>query len=89
MIGAFCDLVWSDPEDIETWAVSPRGAGWLFGSAVTKEFTELNNLDLICRAHQLVQEGYKFWFDEEKLGIYLFVYHLHMCMHTCFKSMKI
>lgn len=25
--GAFCDLVWSDPEDVETWAVSPRGAG--------------------------------------------------------------
>ena len=25
--GAFCDLVWSDPDDVETWAVSPRGAG--------------------------------------------------------------
>lgn len=25
--GAFCDLVWSDPDDIDTWAVSPRGAG--------------------------------------------------------------
>jgi len=24
-------MMWSDPEDIETWAVSPRGAGWLFG----------------------------------------------------------
>lgn len=31
------DLVWSDPEDIETWAVSPRGAGWLFGSKVTTQ----------------------------------------------------
>lgn len=26
-VGAFCDLVWSDPDDVETWAVSPRGAG--------------------------------------------------------------
>ncbi|EPY78697.1 serine/threonine-protein phosphatase 6 catalytic subunit isoform 3, partial [Camelus ferus] len=25
--GAFCDLVWSDPEDVDTWAISPRGAG--------------------------------------------------------------
>ena len=25
--GPFCDLMWSDPEDIDTWAVSLRGAG--------------------------------------------------------------
>jgi diadenosine tetraphosphatase ApaH/serine/threonine PP2A family protein phosphatase len=40
--GPFCDLMWSDPEDIETWAVSPRGAGWLFGRKVTAEFNEIN-----------------------------------------------
>ena len=39
--GPFCDLMWSDPEDIETWAISPRGAGWLFGSRVTAEFNEV------------------------------------------------
>lgn len=35
--GAFCDLVWSDPEDIDTWSISPRGAGWLFGEKVAME----------------------------------------------------
>jgi diadenosine tetraphosphatase ApaH/serine/threonine PP2A family protein phosphatase len=40
--GPFCDLMWSDPEDIETWAVSPRGAGWLFGCKVTAEFNQIN-----------------------------------------------
>ena len=35
--GPFCDLVWSDPEEIDAWAVSPRGAGWLFGRNVTSE----------------------------------------------------
>ena len=29
-----CDLLWSDPEDIDGWGVSPRGAGYLFGSEV-------------------------------------------------------
>jgi serine/threonine-protein phosphatase PP1-1 len=57
--GAFCDLVWSDPEEVDTWAVSPRGAGWLFGDKVAKEFNSVNDLTLIARAHQLVNEGYK------------------------------
>lgn len=29
--------MWSDPDDIENWAVSPRGAGWLFGGSVVRE----------------------------------------------------
>ncbi|KAK3049830.1 sporulation-induced protein [Extremus antarcticus] len=63
--GAFCDLVWSDPEDVETWAVSPRGAGWLFGDKVSSEFNHVNNLQLIARAHQLVNEGYKYHFASQ------------------------
>lgn len=39
--GAFCDLVWSDPEEVDTWAVSPRGAGWLFGDKVATEVSVL------------------------------------------------
>lgn len=65
--GPFCDLMWSDPEDIETWALSPRGAGWLFGNKVTSEFNHINDLDLIARAHQLVMDGYKLWFKENNL----------------------
>ncbi|ODV88703.1 hypothetical protein CANCADRAFT_11928, partial [Tortispora caseinolytica NRRL Y-17796] len=62
--GGFCDLVWSDPnETTKTWAVSPRGAGWLFGERVAQEFNYVNDLDLIARAHQLVQEGYKHHFS--------------------------
>jgi hypothetical protein len=65
--GPFCDLVWSDPEDVDAWAVSPRGAGWLFGARVTAEFNRINGLDLVCRAHQLVQEGLKYSFDDRSL----------------------
>jgi len=59
--------MWSDPEDIETWAMSPRGAGWLFGSKVTTEYNHINDLSLIARAHQLVMDGYKFWFKDQNL----------------------
>ncbi|KAI3399240.1 hypothetical protein diail_7402 [Diaporthe ilicicola] len=65
--GAFCDLVWSDPEDIDTWAVSPRGAGWLFGDKVATEFNHVNGLKTIARAHQLVNEGYKYHFPEKSV----------------------
>ncbi|RKF54715.1 Serine/threonine-protein phosphatase ppe1 [Erysiphe neolycopersici] len=65
--GAFCDLVWSDPEEVETWAVSPRGAGWLFGDKVANEFNHVNGLNLIARAHQLVNEGYKYHFAQKSV----------------------
>ena len=63
--GAFCDLVWSDPEDVDAWAVSPRGAGWLFGAKVTTDFMHRNSLQLICRAHQLVHEGWNYGYFTE------------------------
>lgn len=33
--------MWSDPDEVENWAVSPRGAGWLFGGSVTQEVRPL------------------------------------------------
>ncbi|KAI5987397.1 Metallo-dependent phosphatase [Pisolithus orientalis] len=29
--------MWSDPDDIDNWAVNPSGASWLFGGNVTRE----------------------------------------------------
>eukprot|EP00995_Heteronema_vittatum_P008666 NODE_389_length_1413_cov_102.555718_g287_i0.p2 GENE.NODE_389_length_1413_cov_102.555718_g287_i0~~NODE_389_length_1413_cov_102.555718_g287_i0.p2 ORF type:complete len:308 (-),score=81.65 NODE_389_length_1413_cov_102.555718_g287_i0:426-1349(-) len=63
--GAMCDLLWSDPEDIEGWGLSPRGAGYLFGGDVALQFNTTNKLDLIARAHQLVMEGYKTMFGSD------------------------
>jgi serine/threonine-protein phosphatase 4 catalytic subunit len=57
--GAMCDLMWSDPDDITGYSISPRGAGYLFGGDIVEKFNNQNNIDLICRAHQLVMEGYK------------------------------
>ena len=58
--GPICDLMWSDPEEsTDTWRISPRGAGYVFGAKVATEFNRANGLELIARAHQLVMEGYK------------------------------
>jgi serine/threonine-protein phosphatase 4 catalytic subunit len=55
--GAMCDLLWSDPEDVTGWGLSPRGAGYLFGGDVCQQFNQSNKIDLIARAHQLVMAG--------------------------------
>ena len=34
----------SDPEDTLGWGVSPRGAGYLFGSDVVSQFNQKNNI---------------------------------------------
>lgn len=66
--GPYADLLWSDPDNsIETFHLSERNAGHTFGWKPVYEFNHLNNLELVCRAHQLVMEGFKFWFDRQNL----------------------
>ena len=78
--GAMCDLLWSDPDDdIDTWRRSPRGAGWLFGSKIVKQFTHQNNIELICRAHQLMMEGYKYMFDEQLVTVWSAPNYCYRC----------
>ncbi|KAG5519733.1 hypothetical protein PMAC_000006 [Pneumocystis sp. 'macacae'] len=62
--GPMCDLLWSDPDNISGWSVSPRGAGFLFGGDIVKSFCRINQVEMIARAHQLVMEGYKIMFND-------------------------
>jgi serine/threonine-protein phosphatase 4 catalytic subunit len=77
--GAMCDLMWSDPEDIDGWALSPRGAGYLFGGDVVNEFNQKNHIDLITRAHQLVMEGYKHMFHEALVTVWSAPNYCYRC----------
>ncbi|CAD5218268.1 unnamed protein product [Bursaphelenchus okinawaensis] len=77
--GPMCDLLWSDPEDANGFGMSPRGAGFLFGPDVVHSFCESNKMELICRAHQLVMEGYKWHFNETVLTVWSAPNYCYRC----------
>jgi serine/threonine-protein phosphatase PP1 catalytic subunit len=69
--GIVCDLLWSDPDPgISGWAHNDRGVSYTFGADVVKKFLKENKLDLICRAHQVVEDGYEFFCDRGLITIF-------------------
>mmetsp|Transcript_3557 Transcript_3557/g.9396 ORF Transcript_3557/g.9396 Transcript_3557/m.9396 type:complete len:343 (-) Transcript_3557:288-1316(-) len=60
--GLLCDLIWSDPDkEIDGWGENDRGVSFTFGEDIVSAFLHKHDLDLICRAHQVVEDGYEFF----------------------------
>lgn len=69
--GLLCDLLWSDPDkDITGWAGNERGVSFTFGPDVVARFLEKHDLELICRAHQVVEDGYEFFAKRHLVTIF-------------------
>jgi len=61
-VGLMCDLLWSDPDtSVSGWGENDRGVSFVFGADVVTEFLEHHDLDLVVRAHQVVEDGYEFF----------------------------
>ncbi|GAA0152055.1 protein phosphatase [Lithospermum erythrorhizon] len=69
--GLLCDLLWSDPSrETKGWGMNDRGVSYTFGSDKVAEFLMQQDLDLICRAHQVVEDGYEFFADRQLVTIF-------------------
>lgn len=57
--GLLCDLLWADPDkDVLGWGENDRGVSFTFGADVVAKFLHKHDMDLICRAHQVMFTSY-------------------------------
>jgi len=69
--GLLCDLLWSDPDkDIKGWAENERGVSYVYGQEIVNTFLKKHELDLICRAHQVVEDGYEFFAKRQLVTVF-------------------
>ena len=63
-----CDLLWSDPDESTAgWWNNDRGVSITFNETVLKNFFYL---DLFCRAHQVVEDGYEFFGNKQLVTVF-------------------
>jgi serine/threonine-protein phosphatase PP1 catalytic subunit len=69
--GLLCDLLWSDPDkDCVDYDENDRGVSVIFGEKIVQDFNKKNDLDLIIRAHQVVDDGYEFFAQRQLITIF-------------------
>lgn len=70
-LGLLCDLLWADPDkDITGWSENDRGVSFTFGADIVSRFLQKHDLDLICRAHQVVEDGYEFFAKRQLVTLF-------------------
>lgn len=69
--GLLCDLLWADPDkNVKGWGANDRGVSYTFGPDKLTEFLNKHDLDLVCRAHQVVEDGYEFFADRQLVTLF-------------------
>jgi serine/threonine-protein phosphatase PP1 catalytic subunit len=56
--------------EVSGWAENDRGVSFTFGSDVVNKFLNKHDLDLICRAHQVVEDGYEFFAKRQLVTLF-------------------
>nr|CAD2176816.1 unnamed protein product [Meloidogyne enterolobii] len=65
------DLLWADPENgVQDCVRSPQGASVTFGEDVVARICQQLDIDLIVRAHQVVQDGAEFFANRKLITLF-------------------
>jgi len=69
--GILCDLTWSDPKKQKSkWNDNDRGISYTFNENALDDFMKKLNLDLVVRAHQVVDEGFQFFNGQKMVTVF-------------------
>ena len=69
--GLLCDLLWSDPDrNVQGWGGNERGVSVTFNEKTVEDIVEKLDIDLVCRAHQVVENGYEFFADKKLVTVF-------------------
>ena len=71
--GLLCDLMWADPEKGQRDNYefnSSRGVGVTFNEKAVEDVCNKLDIDLISRAHQVVEDGYEFFANRRLVTIF-------------------
>lgn len=55
---------------IKGWAENDRGVSFIFGEDTVASFLQKHDLDLIVRAHQVVEDGYQFFAGRKLVTVF-------------------
>jgi serine/threonine-protein phosphatase PP1 catalytic subunit len=69
--GLVCDMLWSDPDPFTSgWGENERGVSYVFGKDILSKFIKSQNIDMICRGHQVVEDGYEFFSNRQLVTVF-------------------
>ncbi|KAI8039497.1 hypothetical protein M5D96_006908 [Drosophila gunungcola] len=69
--GPLCDLLWADlSTTADGWGRNERGVSFTFDEDIVRDFLKAHDLDLVARAHEVVEDGYEFFANRRLVTIF-------------------
>jgi len=69
--GLICDVLWADPNpEMHGFGQNDRGVSVSFGADAVHQILQRHSLQLVVRAHQVVEDGYEFFGNRQLVTLF-------------------